>query len=67
MSIKYIKVTASRFVGSLLIEDGRCVNSSTVLAYMLGWSEERVRKHLKRKRWSAEEMGEEDFAKAVGG
>lgn len=60
--ITYIGVDAHNFKGSLQIENGRCVNTSAILSYMLGWTEERVLKHLRRKRWNTRIIKPEEFA-----
>lgn len=62
--LSYIKVNAKNFTGGVQIEDGRCVNASTILRYTIGWREERVRAHFKRRKWKTEEMNPEQFGRA---
>jgi hypothetical protein len=47
-----IAIDAPHFYAGLVAEDGRVVRAAPILAYMLGWSGERVAAYCRRKGWS---------------
>lgn len=51
MNARWLQIRAPHFCAAVSIRDGKVLEAAPILAYMRGWSEERVMDYARQKGW----------------